>query len=48
MNKGKEGRHSGIFDSPEFLTAMLIMAVETDDEEKDSWDHGEDHERDAE
>lgn len=34
MNKGKEGRHSSIFDSPEFLTAMLIMAVESDDEEK--------------
>lgn len=34
MNKGKEGRHSSFFDSPEFLTAMLIMAVETDDEEK--------------
>ena len=34
MNKGKEGRHSSIFDNPEFLTAMLIMAVESDDEEK--------------
>lgn len=34
MNKGKEGRRPSFFNSPEILTAMLIMAVETDDEEK--------------